>query len=618
MIDRILKGRYKITESIGCGGMAEVYKAVDISLDRVVAVKVLRPQFAADDGFVKKFGREARAAGSLSDGNIVGIFDIGAEDGLHYIVMEFVEGETLQKLITREAPLGWKRAAFIARGIAGALCKAHARGIVHCDIKPHNIMIDAAGNPKVSDFGIAHAISSSTVTFAGSILGSVHYLSPEQAKGEPVTFSSDIYSLGVALFEMLTGKLPFTGDTPIAVAMKHAQSPPPVLRDVNADVPAALEAVVSRTLAKNPEERYESAEMFIKALDAAEECAEGGDGLSPAGATAVIDKAAVQDALKKSKPAAVKARKLAIAKYYKYLAPVFALAAAFFLSAYVMYAYFGGAGEVDVPDLAGKPVEEAKNLLDRKNLGSSINEEFSASVPAGLVIAQSPAAGSIVKQYREIKIDVSKGPQLINVPALLGSNIRQALDTLNGLSLLAGRVEEREEPSQAPGTVLWQNPSPPAQVGAGTYIDIVVAAAKGKKVLMPDLAGLTTNEARLRILSLKLRINDIEDQYTSDSPSGTVVGQIPLPGQQVSEGDGVIISVARSLNEQSKQGIVEFVVPDGKNQQIKIVVTDNRSRRAIYEGVHDAGERIRQTVDGLGNVRVQLYSNERLVEEKFI
>ncbi|MDR2007196.1 MAG: Stk1 family PASTA domain-containing Ser/Thr kinase [Acidaminococcales bacterium] len=618
MIGKVLKGRYKITENIGYGGMAEVYKAIDMSLDRVVAVKVLRPQFAADDGFVKKFGREARAAGSLSDGNIVGIFDIGAEDGLHYIVMEFVEGETLQKLITREAPLAWERAVFIARGIAGALCKAHARGIVHCDIKPHNIMIDAAGNPKVSDFGIAHAISSSTITFAGSILGSVHYLSPEQAKGEPVTFSSDIYSLGVALFEMLTGQLPFTGDTPIAVAMKHVQSSPPVLRDVNAGAPAVLEAVVSRALAKKPEERYESAEMFIKALDAARECAEGEGGLFSEGATTVIDKAAVQDALEKSKPAAVKVRRLTLAKYYKYLAPVFSLAAVFFLSAYVMYAYFGGAGEVEVPDLAGKQVEEAKTLLNRKNLGSLINEEFSAAVPAGLVISQTPAAGSIVKEYREIKVAVSKGPQLINVPVLLGANIQQALSVLENLSLSPGRVEEREEAGQEPGTVLWQNPSPPAQVGLGTYIDLVVAAAKGRKVLMPDLSGMTTNEARLRLIALKLKINDIDDQYTSDSPSGTVVGQIPLPGQQISEGDGVIIRVARSLNEQSKQGIVEFVVPDGKNQKIKIIVTDNRSRRAIYEGVHNSGERIRQTVDGLGNVRVQLYSNERLVEEKFI
>jgi serine/threonine-protein kinase len=480
-------------------------------------------------------------------------------------------------------------------------------------------LIDAAGNPKVSDFGIARAISSTTITFEGSILGSVHYLSPEQAKGEPVTFSSDIYSLGVVLFEMLTGQLPFLGDTPIAVAMKHVQCPPPVLRDINTDVPAVLEAVVSKALAKNPSDRYESAEMFIKALDDAKDYAEGGAGkLSFGDATVVIDKAAAQDALDKNKPAAPRYKKFAIDKFYRYLAAVSSLAALFLVSVYMMYGYFGGVGEVEVPNLVGKQIEEARNLLQQSKLGNAMAEEFSTDVPAGFVISQTPAAGSVVKERREIKLEVSKGPQLINVPILLGINIQKALETLGNLSLAAGRVEEREETGQEPGTVLWQNPSPPAQVGVGSYIDLAVAASKGKKVLMPDLSGMTTNEARLRLLSLKLKINDIEDKYTSENPSGTIIGQMPLPGQEVSEGDGVLINVARSLSEQSKQGIVEFVVPAGKNQNIKIIVTDNRSRRTIYEGVHNSGERIRQTIDGLGNVRVQLYSDERLVEEKFI
>lgn len=617
MIDKILQSRYKITEYIGCGGMAEVYKAKDMLLERDVAIKILRPQFSSDENFINKFRREAQSAAALTDSNIVSVFDVGHEDKFYYIVMEYVAGSTLQKLINNTAPLLYDNAIFIAKGIAHALEKAHAGGIIHCDIKPHNILLDESGNAKVSDFGIARAISSTTITFDGAVLGSVHYLSPEQAKGEAVTYSSDIYSLGVVLFEMLTGKLPFGGETPIAVAMQHVQAAPPLLRDFNDQVPAVLEAVVSKALAKNPQDRYASAEEFIQAIELAQACIEGNTELVGNDATMLLPKVKQQTSFKDK--ASEKLKTFWQSKFGKAAALSALLLTGFVIGIYVVFGQFAFTNDVKVPNLVGKERSEAVALLGNSNLEAVVAEEFDPNVPLGFVIHQEPEQGAIVKEFRQVNLIISKGPELISVPDLIGKNINMAYAELAKYSLRIGKIEEQEDKEKEPGTIIAQNPTTPAHVGINSKVDIVVATQKAKVFVMPDLKGMTTNEARTKLAELKLKINDIQDRYTDQQTGGTVVDQSPAPGQETNEGAEVIIVVARSLTEQAKQGIVEFVVPSGSSKQtVRIVVTDSRSRRTVYEGQHKAGERIRQTVDGIGSVRVQFYSNSRLVEEKLI
>ncbi len=612
----MLQNRYKIIEYIGCGGMAEVYKAIDLLLEREVAVKILHPQFASDEKFIARFHREAQSAARLSYNSIVSVFDVGKENDVYFIVMEYVHGETLQKLIAREAPLEPMRALNIARVIAKALARAHKRGIVHCDIKPHNILMDENSLPKVSDFGIARAVSSSAVTLEGGIMGSVHYLSPEQAQGGHVTYSSDIYSLGVVLFEMLTGKVPFEGETPVAVALHHVQTPAPVLRDFVSNIPPQLESVVLKTLAKQPTDRYRNADDLVNDLDNIETVLEGYEGSDAFADTVLLD---IVDVDKTPWQRRIdKIKELWQKRFFK-IASVVVLLMFSFLGGHLLFGSFLGGAEVKVPNIVGKEISQAQKMLSTKRLAYDTREESDDKVPPGFVINQFPEAGSIVKEKREITIIVSKGPALVTVPSLVGTNIDQARATLQKAQLKVGRVEEQDTKEKPPGTVLSQNPAPPAQIGEHSPVDLVVVYSGVKTIPMPELRGMQDEEAKNTIAMFKLKLNEVINQYTSSNTGGTVVDQTPSSGQEIKEGGKVTITVTRPLSEQEKHGIVEFIVPTGKKgQDIKVVVTDTRGRRTVYESSNDPGARIRQTVDGVGTVRVQFYSNNQLLEEKLL
>nr|MBP8599431.1 serine/threonine protein kinase [Selenomonas sp.] len=277
MNQRVLDQRYELQELIGGGGMADVYKARDLLLDRPVAVKILHEQFKSDTEFINRFHREAQAAARLSHPNIVNIFDVGVTGEAHYIVMEYVPGSTLKDKIKQEGHLSVNASLRIASDIARALSHAHTNNLVHCDIKPHNILMMADGSAKVADFGIARAVTESTMTYSGNVVGSVHYFSPEQAKGTMITPKSDVYSLGVVLYEMLTGQLPFNGETPVSIAMKHLQEEPVSVRQLDPSIPPVVEAIVSRAMSKDPAIRPGSDEL-VHDIAQAEQMLGGGTG----------------------------------------------------------------------------------------------------------------------------------------------------------------------------------------------------------------------------------------------------------------------------------------------------------------------------------------------------
>ncbi|MDU2066299.1 MAG: Stk1 family PASTA domain-containing Ser/Thr kinase, partial [Sporomusaceae bacterium] len=382
LINRTLDNRYTVLELVGGGGMAEVYRAHDELLDRYVAVKVLRSQFTSNEEFVRRFRREAQAAAKLSHPNIVNVYDVGRDDDIYYIVMEFISGETLKEKIDREGILPVETAVRIADEIAQALENAHQNHLVHCDIKPHNIMVTSSGRIKVTDFGIARAVTSATMVHTGTIIGSVHYFSPEQAKGAPVSAQSDIYSLGVVLYEMLTGKVPFNGDSPIGIAIQHIQERLVPPSEINPDVPPLVEAIVMKAMAKLPADRFATSSEMINDLRLSQ-------GYMREDSTRLLSReeyptqmiSGMSEALKEAghEPTRLVAKNGVQPKPYNkklILAFIVFFILCFAGGAFLAFGKFWSGAEVTVPDVTGKQVEQAKSILTSRNLRVSVSEVF--------------------------------------------------------------------------------------------------------------------------------------------------------------------------------------------------------------------------------------------------
>lgn len=620
MINRTLDQRYTILERIGGGGMADVYRAHDNLLDRSVAVKVLRSQFTDDEEFVTRFRREAQAAARLSHPNIVNIYDVGRDEDIYYIVMEYISGETLKERIIREGPFPVEIAVRIALEIAEALEHAHQNNIVHCDIKPHNILTTRTGRVKVTDFGIAKAVTSATLTQTGTIIGSVHYFSPEQAKGTSVSDKSDIYSLGVVLYEMLTGVVPFTGDTPISIALKHLQEEPKMPREINPNIPPLLEAVVLKAMAKSPEQRFSDIGEMITDLRLAQNYLRDDQTrrLSKEDyPTQVLPRVTAPEVETGSedKPQPPVTRKL---KRTWIWALVALLLLGFATGAFLAYGKFWSPSEVTVPNVVGKQVDTARNILISSNLRVSVTDGFSDKVPVGYVISQSPEAGTTVKEQRTINLIVSKGAEVTVVPDLRGLNRRDAELQLKNAGLKLGRVDEQFTADVPADAVISQNPRPPAQVSKGTAVDIVVSKGAGpKKLVLPDFRGSPLSTVTSQIESLKLKVGTVTEVASDKYPPGTIVNQTPAAGSEVTEGSSVNFDVAKGLSGATKRASVQITVPEGPiRQSVQIVVTDVNGRRVVYENVHKPGDKIDKTVEGVGQVRVQVYINGVLLQEQ--
>ena len=626
MINRTLDKRYTILEHIGGGGMADVYRAHDKLLDRSVAVKVLRSQFANDEQFVARFRREAQAAARLSHHNIVNMYDVGQDEDVHYIVMEYISGETLKERILRE-PLPIENAVRIAADIAEALEHAHQNNLVHCDIKPHNILMTRAGRIKVTDFGIARAVSSATMHHTGTIIGSVHYFSPEQAKGSVVGAKSDIYSLGVVLYEMLTGVLPFNGETPISIALKHLQEEPRPIREIKPDIPPLLEAIVLKAMAKDVDHRFNDISEMIADLksvqnylreDNTHQLARSDfptqilpridEGIVTASAKSAVSETGTSQLGKGSRPKGWIWGLLGL------------LLVGFIIGAFFSFGKFWSNNEVTVSNVVGKQVEVARSILADQNLRVSESEIFSDKVPVGHIVSQYPESGSVVKEQRTIVLVVSKGGEVAVVPDLKGLNRRDAELKIKNAGLLVGRVDEQFSADIPADTIIAQQPRPPVQVNKNTSVDLVISkGAAPRKFSLPDFRGTPLNTIGTQLDSLKLKQGKVTEEGSNKYSPGTIIGQNPIASTEVSEGTSIDFTVAKAEAATGKRIPISITVPEGAvRQAVQIIVTDTNGRRIVYENVHKPGEKIEKTVEGSGQVRVQIYSNGVLLQEQTI
>ncbi|EFF66173.1 serine/threonine-protein kinase PrkC [Selenomonas noxia ATCC 43541] len=550
MVERVLDGRYALEALVGSGGMADVYRAKDQLLERTVAVKILHQQYENDTEFITRFQREAKAAARITHPNIVNVYDVGVAEGRHYIVMEYVPGRTLKERIKEEGPVPVPQALQIARQIAGALAQAHANNLVHCDIKPHNILVMPDGNVKVADFGIARAVTESTMTYNDNIMGSVHYFSPEQARGTMITPKSDVYSLGVLLYEILSGRIPFDGNTAVSIARKHLEEDPQPLHMIAPGIPPVVEALVTRMMAKDPAQRPDSS-MLVQDIVRAEQMMRSDTEALPAfdpDATRVLTPVEAQEigALAEAEEDAVpqegEERPFFRTKKFKF-GLLLILLLGFFTGFFLSFGKFWSSVEITVPDVTGKQMTLARQILEDQHLRVTVAETYDASVPVGVVVSQTPEAGTMVKEERAITIYVSKGGEELEMPNLRGLNQSDAIDKLQQMGLRLGSAYETFSDEDS-GTVISQDPRSGTRISKGQTVDITVSKGqKIKKVSVPDVKGVPVDRARTIIEGSSLSVGGTSEQESTQA-AGTVVSQSPAAGTEVDAGSSVRLVVS--------------------------------------------------------------------------
>lgn len=637
---RLLGNRYEIIQKIGNGGMATVYKAKCHVLNRYVAVKILRDEFTTDEEFIKRFEIEAQSAASITHPNIVSVYDVGTEGNLYYIVMELIQGKTLKEIILEErGALPWKWSLNIAIQIASALEIAHKTNIVHRDIKPHNIIITEDGVAKVTDFGIAKAVSNSTITAFGTTIGSVHYFSPEHARGGYTDSKSDLYSLGVVMYEMLTGKVPFDADTPVSVALKHMQEEPIEPIKLNSSIPQAVNDIILKALKKEPAQRYETATEMLQDLRRALK-EPGGDFVdnkyNDFGATQRIDTLGNDKEIKETRG---KKTKKKMSKKVKILLWVIGLILLFALSLGGTMLYFNltEPKDVQIPNLVGKTGEEAEAVLAEYGIKLEYSdEEYNKEVEIGKIIWQDPQfkENYKVKEESTIVVAVSKGAELTTVPKVLGMTKDQAIQELKNYNLKAEIIEETSEDIKE-GYITRQETAPETTIDAGETIKIYVSIGTGRiQVVVPSVVGKQLEDAQKALTDLKLKV-EIEYGEDTTKPNGQVLKQNVTSGSVLDEESTVVITVNQiaeiktgtvniKLKDIAKK--LEYVVEETKDDEgnklevskihVKVVVPGESKPRYDKKVEANKYETLPVSVQGIGTIKVELYIDELLYEIK--
>lgn len=629
---KILGNRYEIIEKIGNGGMATVYKSKDRVLNRYVAVKILRDEFTTDEEFIKRFRIEAQSAASLTHPNIVSIFDVGNEGSLYYIVMELIKGKTLKEIITEEnGPLPWKWSLNVVTQIASALETAHKNNIVHRDIKPHNIIITEDGIAKVTDFGIAKAVSNSTITAFGTTIGSVHYFSPEHARGGYTDAKSDLYSLGVVMYEMLTGRVPFDADTPVSVALKHMQEEPIEPKELNDNIPQVVNDIIMKAMQKDVNLRYQSATEMLKDLNAALKNPDDNFvhiGSNVGAATQRISTQEIAEAERKAKEANNPKNGKKPNKFIEFVKKHKALS--FVIGAIILFFVAFGATmgivelvnpkDVQIPDLVNKTQDEAEQIVKDLKLKLVVkSEEYNENVEEGKIISQDPAyqENYTVKEHSEISVVISKGTETVEVPDVVGKTREEAEKLLKDAGLVAEITEENDEKVEA-GIVLSQDIEDGETVNKGSTVKLVVSKGSGiVNVEVPSLVGKTEQEARNLLTEAGLKVNVVNDEDESKN-DGVVLRQSRDAGTEVQEGTTITITVNKV--SESKEATftidVKSITGGYKEEEgnstssnvaktVDIIITVDGSEAFRQTGV-DKNSKITTKVSGKGSKKVEV------------
>lgn len=599
MSSRLLAGRYELIEKIGEGGMAIVYKGKDRLLNRFVAIKILRPEYTKDETFIQSFIKESQSAAGLSHPNIVGVYDVGQEGNIHYIVMELIEGKVLSDIIKERGRMEYKEAIAIVIQVAKALSLAHRKQIVHRDVKPHNIIITENGTAKLADFGIAKAVSAATIVGGNQkILGSVHYFSPEQARGSYVDERSDIYSLGIVLFEMLTGHVPFDGDNPVSIALMHINNPMPKLNDEVGGLPPQLEKIILRATEKYQSNRYKSVDQMIEDLESLEFISNVmGNKIVPSTykndevkndvnekkneekPSKINTSVKVREKKKKEKPLldkdSIKAKiddKIDEAEKSEKLkkgSTLFIVVAASILLILgiiifgFMMGWFGKSEEVTVPNFVGMTVQQAEASATDLGLKIEKGEDvYSPDQEEGYITAQDPSPESQLSEGNVITVYVSKGKKAGVMPSLEGKTIEEAEVLLAEYGFGIG-ISKEVSSSEKAGKIVSQSIKAGSTAPAGTRVDIEISNGKGKEtVSVPNLIGKTAEEAKLWIEDAKLKVGEVTIEETNRANPNEVFWQSEDPFSSVDEGTAIDIKVAKGEKPEGA-GNGEDVIPEG-------------------------------------------------------
>ncbi|MBE5779098.1 MAG: Stk1 family PASTA domain-containing Ser/Thr kinase [Clostridiales bacterium] len=584
--------RYKLEEFIGQGGMSLVYRAVDIRTGHSVAVKILKSEYNSDKEFLERFQREAQAASMMSHHNIVNLLDVGVEGEYRYLVLEYVSGNTLKDIIRQKGRLTWQTSIQVAVRILSALQHAHDNGIIHRDIKPQNVLIHADGHVKVADFGIARMTNAFTISKGDTVVGSVHYSSPEQASGTVVEFPSDLYSTGVVMYEMLTGRVPFVGDTPVAVAMQHLNDMPPPIVDFAPETPASVIAVVMKAMAKNPKDRFQSAREMADALLQAKA------GTLDPEVLLTQSRAADAPARKNTrhsnenkhpsgKTAPVKRnthRKRAKAGY-AVLTALLTVAALALLTFGVIAIFDEVANRVLAPDLSDCTAQDASNMVKRSGLIWQQTDVNSDVIPAGYVISQMPEADTAMRQGDSILVTVSLGPAQETMPDYVGTTYETASTKLRdkGFTITVVRIVSTEPI----GTVVQQSPKGGSPYTPGQDVELTLS---GGSTIVPNVSGMTLEEAQQTLGQSGLVAGDPLYAPVEDSAQiGRIIAQTPAADTQAIVEGKVIVTIGVEDTAAFRGEISFEMAPSEGNRTIRVVLVENQGEMEQHSEVYPAG-----------------------------